>query len=1130
MENALKILTTLLLAGGITQADVVVPDAANYSAYGPATNTITTFTVQAGDVIAVMGSGNNSEIRTGSNLSISGTAGLVWTDEGSISAGVGVQYWYGTASGPGTVTLAYGHDTNGHIAIGAYQLRSDAGLDMELLNNQVRLNSENNAAISSLDLVYVFGETVSQGMYIEGYASYNSFTGKAIVPDVERTGKFGVGAAEFLNSTGFTHSYTIVDDDTNQMALGGMAFAEVQVSGNPGDIAPNDPRIIFQGSEYITSDASGTYFQRHSDGVLALSSAESGFSAQKAKTTSGISMIFKTDSASVNMRFSHDLSPDIENRNSRFGVYEDGQFVGSYYFSKTESNLTFTVTSATPGTPSVFRLALPNWSKPDFRGLELDPGATLSAYTPPAKKKYVVIGDSISHGTGQGSTYQTYPWIASELLGTELLNLAVGGGKVSVPSAEMLSEFPPVDVISILIGYNDLHSAGKTAEAYAADLNAMIDAARSNQPVAQIFCISQLYTTNPTNTTTGETIQEFRQVVYDAVTDRQAAGDDLIYLIRGEDLTTEADLNDVVHLSEAGAANFATNLFTAMDPIVNPPKPNVLFIAIDDINPIIGAYGNALIQTPNMDALAARGMVFENAHCQWAVCGPSRASLMTGLMPEQGGVMGFTKMRGISADGQRDNAKGLTNLVTIPQYFIEQGYETAASGKINDFRCVGSINPDGTINEDGGTVDDPPSWSLGYANSSGVGSTTAIRTTDSKNVKLAAESVDQPASNFTDGVAATLGIARLNTLAAGGKPFFLGVGFKKPHLPFLAPKSSWDLYDRNDFTPHPFQTEMENATTYTFNNIKEMRTSYYLETNGSGQALPITDSILPDDQQKTLLHGYYACISHVDEQVGRLLDELEALGLHTNTIVVLWGDHGFHLGDHNEWGKHTNLEQATRVPFIISAPGYAPGKTAAPVGLLDIYPTLCELAGLPIPEQAGGRPLSGRSLVPIIGNPAARVQIGIMNHYGSNNYGYAYRTERYRFTEWINSSGTVLARELYDYQTDPMETVNLAAYPEYAALMYQFSIASRSDAEAGGCVRLKASAPMPEPANKSLPGLGISSGEITWPDAAGATYNLMSKTNLTDAVWMTNRVALASSPALIAQSEPKEFFRVEVAY
>ncbi|VGO19245.1 Choline-sulfatase [Pontiella sulfatireligans] len=605
--------------------------------------------------------------------------------------------------------------------------------------------------------------------------------------------------------------------------------------------------------------------------------------------------------------------------------------------------------------------------------------------------------------------------------------------------------------------------------------------------------------------------------------------------LAGTPLATDLGSNSwKVSVSDGTATNFAT-LHISVGTLVTPyTGTNVLFIAIDDINPILGCYGNTLIETPNIDSLAARGMLFENAHCQWSVCGPSRASLMTGLMPEQGGVMGFVKMRGDAVNNDRDNDKGVTNLVTIPQHFINHGYATAASGKINDYRCVGTINPDGTISEDGGSVDDPPSWSNGFSSPSGVGSTTAVRTTDAKIVKLAAESVAQPGADFTDGLIATAGLAQLNALATGNKPFFLGVGFKKPHLPFLAPASSWSLYDDSAFSPAAFPDKMLNATTYTFNNIHELRDNYYLELSGTN-ALPITDGILPDDQQRTLQHGYYACISHVDEQVGRVLDELDALGLADNTIIVLWGDHGFHLGDHNEWGKHSNLEQATRVPFIISAPGYPAGqKTDAPVGLLDIYPTLCELAGLPVPEQppnaavATNRPLAGLSLVPVLADPDARVQTGVVNHYGSGTYGYAYRTDRYRYTEWIDESGTVQARELYDYEQDPLETINLAGETGYEGLVYQFSRSMRYPTESGGCDRLKASTAPTAPANKSLAGLVLDGDQVSWPDAAGVTYNVMTTTNLVDGIWTTNQTTEADS-YIWPMAKPEEFIRVDVS-
>ena len=209
--------------------------------------------------------------------------------------------------------------------------------------------------------------------------------------------------------------------------------------------------------------------------------------------------------------------------------------------------------------------------------------------------------------------------------------------------------------------------------------------------------------------------------------------------------------------------------------------------------------------------------------------------------------------------------------------------------------------------------------------------------------------------------------------------------------------AEFDYYVRDDFEIHPFQWEPHNGLSYTFNTIYELRNTYYMHLNAESKAISIP-FIIPEDDQKTLLHGYYASTSFIDAQVGRLLDALEAAEIAEDTIIVFWGDHGFHLGDHNEWGKHTNMEQATRSPLIISVPNFgAKGrKTMTPVTFLDIYPTLCELAGLPIPEQPlsntqlTGRPLRGKSLVPVLADPNSSVRFGATIHYGTFYYGYAY--------------------------------------------------------------------------------------------------------------------------------------------
>jgi arylsulfatase A-like enzyme len=409
------------------------------------------------------------------------------------------------------------------------------------------------------------------------------------------------------------------------------------------------------------------------------------------------------------------------------------------------------------------------------------------------------------------------------------------------------------------------------------------------------------------------------------------------------------------------------------------------------------------------DRLASQGTTFLNNHCQWAVCGPSRASLMSGLMPETTGVMGFKQMRAVVPD-----------LVTLPQYFRANGYETAATGKIHDNRCV----------EGGRADDDPLSWSVPY--------TWGVAKGYHAKGKRSCEASVNDEKEHDDRQICETGLGLMNQLAQNDKPFFLGVGFKKPHLPFVAPAGYWDLYERADVALADYQQRPKSGEPYAWNDGKEMRGHSDIPDKGS----------IPEEKQRELIHGYYACVSFIDSLVGRLLDNLKKLDLDQNTIVVLWGDHGFHLGDHAEWGKHTNMENATRSPLIITAPGLPKaGKTENPSGFIDLYPTLCELAGFPIPKA-----VQGRSLVPMLEDPSAKVRNGSISLFRRKAMGYAYRTERYRYIEWVRGS-EVIARELYDYEKDPLETVNLAADERSKPLMKQ--LADQLRAEGTGCKMLK---------------------------------------------------------------------------
>ncbi|MDF1814130.1 MAG: sulfatase-like hydrolase/transferase [Verrucomicrobiales bacterium] len=439
------------------------------------------------------------------------------------------------------------------------------------------------------------------------------------------------------------------------------------------------------------------------------------------------------------------------------------------------------------------------------------------------------------------------------------------------------------------------------------------------------------------------------------------------------------------------------------------PKQNVLFIAVDDLKPALGCYGDPVAISPNIDALARSGVVFANAHCQWPVCGPSRASLMTSLRPEAVGVM----------DLKTDMRAKDPNVLTIPQYFKQQGYTTTGVGKIYDPRCV-----------DNKQSNDSPSWSVPFAQ------IRHDRVAEPDGKDQAARAPDVPDSSLTDGQIAEQGIGLIKELAQKGDPFFLAVGFKKPHLAFVAPKKYWDLYDRKELKLAAHKGSIENGSGYCLHDSEELRSYGGIPKNGP----------IPEELQLECLHGYYACVSFIDALVGQLVGALDSLGLREDTAIVLWGDHGFHLSDHNMWGKHSPLEEATRSPLIFSAPGMKSGiTTQAPAEFTDIFPTLCELANLPVPVG-----LHGRSLLPVWKGEVDHVREGALCLFARRGaFGYSYRTTRYRYIEWVNKFGKTVATDLFDYENDPGETQSLS---ENSELVAKFSASLRLEAE--GCERL----------------------------------------------------------------------------
>ncbi|WP_152286847.1 sulfatase [Flavicella marina] len=463
-------------------------------------------------------------------------------------------------------------------------------------------------------------------------------------------------------------------------------------------------------------------------------------------------------------------------------------------------------------------------------------------------------------------------------------------------------------------------------------------------------------------------------------------------------------------------------------------KPNILMICVDDLRNNIGVYGDEQAITPNIDRLAKRGVVFRNHQVQYAVCGPSRAALTTSLMPEETGVIGFKPIR-----------TKLNNVIFLPQYFKENGYITAAAGKIHDPRTVGVK---GQKSKDG---DDIASWSIPYyAPKNGH---------HPKNVAI--DAADLPDEKYTDAMIRIEGLKLLEKVAKKDDPFFLAIGFKKPHEPFIAPKKYWDLYDNTKF-----KIAVNQAAPIGREDLKK----YAPHGKDVQNNMDKKTGLVNEKFQLELKKGYYACTSFVDAQIGLVLDELEKLGLSENTIIVLWGDHGLFLGEHGRWNKHSNLEVASSSPLIIVDPrnSEARGETFSAVSTVDLYPTLCELSGLKTPEQpknnskSTGRALKGRSLVPILNDRNAQVKIGAVTVYrGQRGIGYGYRVKgKYRYIEWVKK-GKENFYELYDYQLDPNETMNLAVVSKdtYEPLLHKFSRDIRAHREGAGCMALLKTAP-----------------------------------------------------------------------
>ncbi len=428
------------------------------------------------------------------------------------------------------------------------------------------------------------------------------------------------------------------------------------------------------------------------------------------------------------------------------------------------------------------------------------------------------------------------------------------------------------------------------------------------------------------------------------------------------------------------------------------PKLNVLFIAVDDMNNDLACYGNEIVKSPNIDGLAKRGVKFERAYCQFPLCSPSRTSLMTGLRPDSTRTF----------DLQYRFRQGLPNVVTLSQLFKNNGYYAARVGKIYHYGNPGDIGTSG--------LDDAASWQE-VVNPAGRDKTTLepdiIHLSKGglgSSISLLADKTGKD-EEHTDGKVATETIRLLE--AHKDKPFFIAAGFYKPHCPYIAPQKYFDLYPLDKITLPEIA-----------DNFRDTVPKPALASTSPWPYLGVT----PDEARQGK-QAYYAAISFVDAQIGRIVDSLDRLGLRDNTVIVFWSDHGYHLGEHGLWQKQSCFEESARVPLIIAPPKLKTAGQTCPrtVELLDMYPTLADLAGLKAPQD-----LQGASLRPLLRNPQAAWNRAAYTQVQRGGFpGHSVRTQRWRYTEWDFGAKGV---ELYDHDSDPHELKNLADDPQFAAV------------------------------------------------------------------------------------------------
>ena len=435
-------------------------------------------------------------------------------------------------------------------------------------------------------------------------------------------------------------------------------------------------------------------------------------------------------------------------------------------------------------------------------------------------------------------------------------------------------------------------------------------------------------------------------------------------------------------------------------------KKNVLFIAVDDLRPQLGCYGLDWIQSPHIDGIAADGTVFKRAYCQQAICGPTRASVLSGCRPDTTGIYNLDTML----------REAMPDVLSLPEHFKNNGYESISIGKIyhhgND-DLQGWTKP---------PVQNKGDWlGRGYLTDEAIETIAAgdkereQRGDKRRGLGPAFEAADVPDDAYHDGKDALSAIEELDRLSTSDRPFFLALGFHKPHLPFNAPKTYWDKYQTEDLplAKNPFFPK--GMTEYSLADFGELRGYFGVPKEGP----------IPDEFARKLIHGYAACVTYMDAQLGLVINHLKKLNLYDDTVICLWGDHGWKLGEHNSWCKHSNFEIDTQAPLIVKPAGKSGNSSNALVEFVDMYPSICELAGLSVPEHC-----EGSSFMQLLKDPETTWKQAAYSQYPrKGTMGYTMRTDRYRYTEWIDrEADKVMARELYDHADDDMENENIAEH------------------------------------------------------------------------------------------------------